>query len=291
MWDAAVQCLQQYRVAEHHLSAPEWLNEGMYLEDATQERLLASSYIDESAPQPIKALFLRALTAHREAEAAAAEANAPGAGVPPPSAPEAAPAPAARAAAGRATAAAGETPAGAPRREATSGRGAATATPSTCRLHGGTQAQTRREGRRHVGQPRVRLVRPHRGQHLAAAGAYATAQLRDGRGVGGGLLQGTGPGQVAHMRRMRGHMYQTKGIQVRLRDSRPGAAMDRTWEPTPATGASPSPRRQRRPAATKRPSGTRGRAASGDSSGAGRGSGAARNSEMLHSRLRSGDRV
>ncbi len=51
------------------------------------------------------------------------------------------------------------------------------------------QAQTRREGRRHVGPPRVWLVRPRRGQHLAAAGTYATAQLRNGRSVGGGVLQ------------------------------------------------------------------------------------------------------
>ena len=109
MWDAAVQCLRQHRVPEHHLSAHEWLNEGMYLVGNTQERLLAS-YIDEFTPQPMEALFRRVITV-QEAETAAAEANAPGAGVPLPSASEAALLPAARAAAGRATAAAGETPA------------------------------------------------------------------------------------------------------------------------------------------------------------------------------------
>jgi hypothetical protein len=309
VWNAAVQCLQQSRVAEHNLSAHEWLDDGMYLEAATQEWLLASSHIDESTPQPMQALFLRIITVHREAGAAAAEANTPGAGVPRPAAPEAALAPAARAAAGRATAAAEETQAaGAAAAASAAAPVAGPAATAVAAASGrdlghstGTAAAAEAppetaEERRHPGGGQ----QPLRQVHVEFMVAYRRRHAARAGDTSGSHVCGWCGHVETNISHLRAHMqrsncatagawvaeYYRGAIAIRELQWTEHGSQHQRRTPAPANDASDALRRR-----SDRPKGTGGRAASGGSSGAGSGSGATRNSEMLHSRLRSGDRV
>jgi hypothetical protein len=121
------------------------------------------------------------------------------------------------------------------------GRWAATTRPGSYRIHGGIQAQTRREGRRHVGQPHV-------GSHVCGwCGNVKTnishlrAHLQRPNCATAGASRGIGDEQVAHMRGRR-HVYQ--GVPARLPvGSRNGPSMGVNTSdgrrPEPTTSAMP----------------------------------------------------